>query len=89
MFEPIHGSAPKHAGQDKVNPMATALAAVQMLDYLGDKKGQKACHDAARAVDNAVAQVLAEGKTLTYDLGGSARCSEVGSAVASRIKSAA
>jgi 3-isopropylmalate dehydrogenase len=88
MFEPIHGSAPKHAGQDKVNPMATALAAVQMLDYLGDKEGQKACHEAARAVDAAVAQVLAEGKTLTYDLGGAAKCSEVGSAIASRVNAA-
>ena len=85
MFEPIHGSAPKHAGQDKVNPMATALATVQMLDYLAEKKGDKAAREASRAVEGAVEQVLAEGKTLTYDLGGSAKCSEVGTAIAARL----
>lgn len=85
MFEPIHGSAPKHAGQDKVNPMATALAVVQMLEYLAEKKGDKAAREAARAVERSVELVLAEGKTLTYDLGGTAKCSEVGTAISGRI----
>jgi isocitrate/isopropylmalate dehydrogenase len=82
MFEPIHGSAPKHAGQDKVNPMATALAVMQLFDYLADKKGGKAYHAAAVAVEQAVATVLREGRVLTYDLGGTAKCSEVGTEIA-------
>ncbi len=85
MFEPIHGSAPKHAGQDKVNPMATALAVVQLLDYLAGRKGEKACAEASAAVERAVEGVLTEGKHLTYDLGGSAACSAVGTAIAGRV----
>jgi 3-isopropylmalate dehydrogenase len=86
MFEPIHGSAPKHAGQDKVNPMATALAVSQLFEFLAQRKGDKACGEAGRAVETAVAEVLAHGKALTYDLGGSAKCSEVGTAIAARVK---
>ncbi len=86
MFEPIHGSAPKHARQDKVNPMATALASAQLLEFLAERKGDKACREASRGVERAVAEVLAEGKTLTYDLGGTAKCSEVGTAVAKRVR---
>jgi len=41
MFEPAHGSAPKYAGQDKVNPIATVLAGAWMLDYLGSMRTQK------------------------------------------------
>ena len=85
MFEPIHGSAPKHAGQDKVNPMATALAVVQMFDYLADKKGGKNYREAAAAVEGAVATVLKEGRVLTYDLGGTAKCSEVGTQIAAVV----
>ena len=81
MFEPIHGSAPKYAGQDKVNPTAMILAVQMMLDWLGDRKGVPALRDAAAAVESAVARVLKEGKHLTYDLGGSAKCSEAGDAV--------
>src|SRR3990172_1170168 len=86
MFEPIHGSAPKHAGQDKVNPVAMILAVQMMLDWLGDRKGDKGLKEAATAGESAVAQVLAEGKILTYDLGGSARCSETGSAIAAAVQ---
>ena len=85
MFEPIHGSAPKHAGQDKVNPMATALAVVQLFDYLATRKRDKAFALAASAVERAVEGVLSEGKALTYDLGGSAKCSQVGTAIAGRV----
>jgi 3-isopropylmalate dehydrogenase len=86
MFEPIHGSAPKHAGQDKVNPMATALAVVQLFDYLASKTGEKALAEASAAVERAVEAVLTEGKHLTYDLGGSATCSAVGTAIAGRVR---
>ena len=61
VFEAIHGSAPKYAGQNKVNPTAMILSAVLMLEYLGE-------HDAARRLDNAVARVIAAGKDVTYDL---------------------
>jgi isocitrate dehydrogenase (NAD+) len=61
VFEAIHGSAPKYAGQNKVNPTAMILSAVLMLEYLGEK-------DAAQRLDNAVARVIAAGKDVTYDL---------------------
>ncbi len=89
MFEPIHGSAPKHAGKDIVNPTAMILATQMMLEWLGRRRNDKALQESAVAVEKAVEAVLQEGKTLTYDLGGSAKCSEMGSAIASRIASAA
>jgi isocitrate dehydrogenase (NAD+) len=61
VFEAIHGSAPKYTGQNKVNPVAMILSAVLMLDYLGEK-------EAAKRLDNAVAKVIAAGKSVTYDL---------------------
>ncbi|MCD4798265.1 MAG: isocitrate/isopropylmalate dehydrogenase family protein, partial [Methanosarcinales archaeon] len=66
MFEPAHGSAPKYAGQDKVNPVATILAGAWMLDYLGEKEQAKAIFDATESV-------ISEGKHVTYDMGGSAK----------------
>jgi 3-isopropylmalate dehydrogenase len=75
VFEPSHGSAPKHAGQNKVNPVATILAAKMMLDWLGEAaKG--------RAVEKAVAAVLREGRVLTYDMGGASTTLEMGESVA-------
>ncbi len=82
MFEPIHGSAPKHAGKDVVNPTAMVLATQMMLEWLGRRKGDKALQESAVVVEKAVEAVLSEGTTLTYDLGGSAKCSETGSAIA-------
>ncbi|MBI1976734.1 MAG: isocitrate/isopropylmalate dehydrogenase family protein [Candidatus Omnitrophica bacterium] len=61
LFEPTHGSAPKYAGKNKVNPTAMILSAVLMLEYLGEKK-------AAKNLENAVAEVIREGKSVTYDL---------------------
>jgi len=89
MFEPIHGSAPKHAGKDRANPMAAILAMQMMLDWLGDRHSDNRLSNAAIAVETAVADVLKEGKTLTYDLAGderAARCSEVGAAVQNKLK---
>ena len=85
MFEPIHGSAPKHAGQDKVNPIAMILAVQMMLDWLGDRKKDRQLLEAAKVVETSVASVLKEGKTVTYDLGGTAKCSEVGTQVAKLV----
>ena len=61
VFEPTHGSAPKYAGQDKVNPMSMMLSGVMMLRYLDEM-------DAADRLENAIAAVIAEGKDVTYDL---------------------
>jgi len=61
VFEATHGSAPKYKGQNKVNPTALILSAVLMLEHLGEK-------DAATRLENAVAEVIAQGKDVTYDL---------------------
>jgi isocitrate dehydrogenase (NAD+) len=61
VFEPVHGSAPKYAGQNKVNPMAMMFSGVMMLRHLGEK-------EAAVRLEKALAQVIAEGKNVTYDL---------------------
>ncbi len=89
MFEPIHGSAPKYEGQDKANPIATVLAVEMMLEWLGERKREKTLREASRTVEAAVEATLREGKHLTYDLGGQARCSEVGDAVAKKVKALA
>lgn len=60
-FEPVHGSAPKYAGLNKVNPTATILSGVLMLKYLGEE-------DAASRLELAVMEVIKEGKSVTYDL---------------------
>ncbi len=87
MFEPVHGSAPKYTGQDKANPTACILSVQMMLSYLAEKKTDKTLQKASEAVEKAVASVLKEGKTLTYDLGGKARCSQVGNAVVEALES--
>jgi isocitrate dehydrogenase (NAD+) len=61
VFEPTHGSAPKYAGQNKVNPMAMMLSGVLMLRHLEED-------DAAERLETAIAEVIAEGKSVTYDM---------------------
>jgi isocitrate dehydrogenase (NAD+) len=61
VFEPVHGSAPKYAGQNRVNPMAMMLTGVMMLRHLGEV-------DAAGRLEQAIADVIAEGKYVTYDM---------------------
>jgi isocitrate/isopropylmalate dehydrogenase len=78
VFEPTHGSAPKHAGQRKVNPIATILAARMMLDWLGET-------EMASAVERATAAVIAEGRVRTYDLGGSHSTLEMARAIADHL----
>ena len=77
MFEPAHGSAPQYKGKDKVNPTATILAGAWVLDYLGEKKKSD-------AIFKATWDVIAEGKKVTYDLGGTASLSEMAGAIADR-----
>jgi len=78
MFEPVHGSAPDIAGKGVANPMAAMLAGVMMLEFLGQA-------DAAVALEQAVLGVLAEGKVVTPDLGGTARTADVTEAVLGRL----
>jgi tartrate dehydrogenase/decarboxylase / D-malate dehydrogenase len=79
MFEPVHGSAPDIAGRGIVNPLAMILSAAMMLDHLG-------LAEAARAMESAVAAVLAEGKIRTADLGGKSSTSEVTGAVIEKLR---
>ena len=78
VFEPVHGSAPKYTGQDKVNPTALLLSGVLMLEHLGEA-------EAASRMYDAVAAVIGEGKTVTYDLGGTAGTQAYARAVAARL----
>lgn len=77
MFEPIHGSAPKHAGQDKANPMAMILASGEALRWLGDKQRDTALVRGGDAIEAAVRAVLAAGTPLTYDLVGTERAAKM------------
>jgi isocitrate dehydrogenase (NAD+) len=61
VFEATHGSAPKYTGQNKVNPMALMLSGVLMLRHLGER-------DAADRLEAAIAAVIAEGRSVTYDM---------------------
>lgn len=79
MFEPAHGSAPKYKGMNKVNPTATILAGAWMLDYVGEK-------DKAKAIFDATYEVIAEGRYVTYDLGGSAGTQEMAEEIARKVK---
>lgn len=78
VFEPTHGSAPKYAGQYKVNPIANILAAKMMLDWLGET-------GKARTIEDAVTDVIKEGKYCTYDMGGNNSTLEVTKAIAEKI----
>jgi 3-isopropylmalate dehydrogenase len=78
VFEPTHGSAPKYAGQNKVNPMAMLLAAKLMLEWLGET-------DKAAALEAAIAGVVKDGQVRTYDMGGTNSTLQVAEAVAARL----
>ncbi len=78
VFEPTHGSAPKYAGQNKVNPMAMLLAAKLMLEWLGET-------DKAAALEASIAGVVKDGKIRTYDMGGANTTMQVAEAVAARL----
>jgi len=79
VFEPVHGSAPKYAGQDRANPTALILSAALMLRHIGET-------DVADAVERSVREVIAKGVTVTADLGGRAGTREFAEAVAARVR---
>jgi tartrate dehydrogenase/decarboxylase/D-malate dehydrogenase len=78
LFEPVHGSAPDIVGRGIANPLATMLAGAMMVDFLGEA-------DAAARIDNAVRAVLAEGRAVTPDLGGSGTTRSVTDEALARI----
>jgi len=78
MFEPIHGSAPKHAGKNVANPIATILAGQMMLEHLGEV-------EAANKVEQMMIEVLKEGEVRTRDMGGRSSTSEVGDTIAMKL----
>ncbi len=78
VFEPTHGSAPKYAGQYKVNPIAMLITTKLMLDYLGEK-------EKADRLMNAIAKVIEEGKVRTYDMGGNSSTLDMAHAVAENL----
>ena len=82
VFEPTHGSAPKHAGLDKANPIATILAARMMLEWLGET-------EKAERLEAAVAAVIREGSVRTYDMRGQASTLDMGRAVAAAVSARA
>ena len=84
-FEPVHGSAPKYAGMNKVNPIASVNSIQMMMDWLGRKDGNAEILEIAKAIELSVSAHLSEGKHLTYDLGGNASCSMVGDLIAQRL----
>ncbi|AKB80402.1 3-isopropylmalate dehydrogenase [Methanosarcina horonobensis HB-1 = JCM 15518] len=79
MFEPIHGSAPKYKGQNKVNPIATIWAGAMLIEQLGEK-------EAADTIVNAIQKNILDGKIKTYDMGGKNTTSDVGDDIARIIK---
>ena len=80
MFEPIHGSAPKYRGMNKVNPIATIWAGAMLLEHLGQP-------EAAKDVITAIERNLREGMIKTYDLGGKSTTSQVGGEIARLVRS--
>ena len=78
VFEPTHGSAPKYVGQSKVNPIATILAAKMMLDYLSE--GRK-----SQRLEEAVGEVIREGRVRTYDMGGASTTLQMAEAIAGKL----
>jgi len=79
MFEPAHGSAPKYKGLNKMNPTATILAGAWMIEYLGER-------DKSKAIFDATEDIIADGKHVTYDLGGNAGTKEMAEAIAARAR---
>jgi isocitrate/isopropylmalate dehydrogenase len=79
VFEPIHGTAPKYADKNVVNPIAAIMAARMMFNYLGEKA-------MGSRIEKAITDVLVEGKVRTYDLGGTSSTSQVAEAISEKLQ---
>jgi len=79
VFEPIHGTAPKYADKNVVNPIAALMAGKMMLEYLGEA-------ETAARLEQAIIDVLGEGRVRTYDLGGHSSTTDVAEAIAEKMR---
>jgi isocitrate/isopropylmalate dehydrogenase len=79
MFEPIHGSAPKHAGKNVASPLGAILAVSMMLDYLGERSGSE-------RIENAVASLLRAAAIPSIDTSSGVSTSETGTMVINQIR---
>ncbi|PUA31262.1 MAG: 3-isopropylmalate dehydrogenase [Candidatus Terraquivivens tikiterensis] len=78
VFEPVHGSAPKHAGKNRVNPIAAIMAGKMMVEWLGEV-------EVAKAIEDSVAEVILEGKLRTYDMGGQTTTTDMAEGIAEKV----
>ena len=86
LFEPVHGSSPKHAGKGVVNPIATLNSVQLMLEWLGMRCDDADALAAAEIVERAISDQLLSAEDLTYDLGGTASTSQVGDSIVARVR---
>ena len=87
LFEPVHGSSPKHAGKNVVNPIAMIQSVQMMFEALAFRKKDQNLDTCAEILQSAIQKHFEEGGIVTYDLGGTASTSEVGQAIAVRCES--
>jgi 3-isopropylmalate dehydrogenase len=85
MAQATHGSAPDIAGRNIANPYALIMSGQMLLEWLGRKRGEPRAIEAAERIAAAVERVIAEGKSLTADLGGNATTTQMGDAIAAAL----
>ncbi len=86
VFQPCHGTAPDIVGQGKANPTAMFLSAAMMLDWLGDRHGERRLNTAARLIESSVGRAYVEHKLKPFELGGTAGTKAITSAVLAAVK---
>jgi isocitrate/isopropylmalate dehydrogenase len=82
---PFTAQHPSTQASTRSTQFASINSIQMMMDYLGRKNGEDELIEVARLIDDSVADHLREGKLVTYDIGGSASCSDVGTAIADRL----
>ncbi|MDH3286339.1 MAG: isocitrate/isopropylmalate dehydrogenase family protein [Betaproteobacteria bacterium] len=85
LFQPAHGSAPDIAGTGHANPTAMLLSAAMMLEWLGDRNGDAAAHEAAGRLDSAVERAFAGGRVVPYEFGGTSGTADITRAVVASL----
>ena len=86
LFEPVHGSSPKYAGQNKVNPIAALSSTQLMFETLGSRNNDDEAILCSEVLERSISDHLSSGAPVTYDLGGQASTTQVGSAIAQRCR---
>ena len=86
LFEPVHGSSPKYAGQNKVNPIAAISSVQLMFETLGSKNEDDEAILCSEVLERAISGHLSSGSPVTYDLGGEASTTQVGMAISERCR---